>query len=114
VQAVLALLCLGQLEACFSAHGGPKDSTETGNPPAIDTKLVTLKVSADMVHIAGAKGAVTPGGNGLMYFTTRGSDRTARNTNILLWHRRLWLIWSATTIRHHPRYFKVLARRSNG
>jgi hypothetical protein len=64
-QTVLALLFLAQLEACFSAHGGPKDSTETGNPPAIDTKLVTLKVSADMVHIAGAKGAVTPGGSAI-------------------------------------------------
>jgi hypothetical protein len=47
---------------CFSTHGGPQDSTETGNPPVLDMHRVALKVSADTVHVTGEKGAVTPGG----------------------------------------------------
>jgi hypothetical protein len=55
------------LAGCFDVHnsGGPKGSTETGNPPAIDSSLVALVVSKDEVHITGSEGAVTPGGSPL-------------------------------------------------
>ncbi len=56
-------LCCAALPGCFASHGGPKDSTETGNPPAIDSKLLSLEVSADEVHIVGEKGAASPGGS---------------------------------------------------
>jgi 2-phospho-L-lactate guanylyltransferase (CobY/MobA/RfbA family) len=55
--AVLAV----SLSACFGTHG-PVDSTETGNPPVIDSRRVALEISADAVHVMGKKGAVTPGG----------------------------------------------------
>src|SRR5262245_42712958 len=59
-----ALLCALGLMGCASAHG-PKDSTETGNPPVIDPKVdtgrIALVVRATGVHITGDAGAVTPG-----------------------------------------------------
>jgi hypothetical protein len=58
--AVLALLAAG----CTDSHGmgasGPKGSTETGNPPALDSGAVSLVVSENAVHVVGEPGAVMP------------------------------------------------------
>src|SRR5262245_49392840 len=59
-----AALCIA---ACTDTHQmngtmGPRSSTETGNPPAIDSALVALVVTRDEVHVVGEPGAVTPGG----------------------------------------------------
>jgi hypothetical protein len=58
-----AALCsiILSLSACFASHG-PKDATETGNPPVIDSRRVSLKLSSSSVHITGDEGAVKPGG----------------------------------------------------
>jgi hypothetical protein len=37
-------------------------------------------------------------------------DRTARNTNMLLWHRRLWLIDHGATLYFHHRWEGAMAR----
>ena len=57
---LLACSVCTSLAACFASHG-PKDSTETGNPPVIESNAVALHVMADGVHIVGAKWA--PGRN---------------------------------------------------
>ena len=49
------------LFACTSAHG-PSTSTQTGNPPVLDLRRITLEVSNSEVHIVGKPGAVKPGG----------------------------------------------------
>ena len=46
---------------CTDSHGMvPPGSTETGNPPVIDTGSVALVVSENAVHVVGDPGAVTP------------------------------------------------------
>jgi hypothetical protein len=50
------------LAACFTANT-PSDSTQTGNPPFIDSKLVELVVSADGAKVVGKPGAVPGGAN---------------------------------------------------
>jgi hypothetical protein len=55
---VVVVLAALALCACNVAH----NSTETGNPPVIDLKKISLVVSADGVRIVGQPGAVTPGG----------------------------------------------------
>jgi hypothetical protein len=47
------------LGACFSANR-PIDSTQTGNPPTIDSSRVALKVSDHDAHVTGDAGAVSP------------------------------------------------------
>jgi hypothetical protein len=55
---VLALLvCL--VGGCLTAHK-PIDSTQTGNPPVIDSSLLELVVASDTVRITGQPGAVMP------------------------------------------------------
>lgn len=54
-------LLLALLGACSHTHG-PQDSTQTGNPPALQEGRLTLEVSAGEVHITGGTGAVSPGG----------------------------------------------------
>ncbi|HKU42221.1 MAG TPA: hypothetical protein VJR89_28880 [Polyangiales bacterium] len=57
----LAVAGCALLVACFSANK-PLDSTQTGNPPVIDTQRVGLHVRSDSVHVVGEPGAVEPGG----------------------------------------------------
>jgi hypothetical protein len=58
----LLVIVVGSLiAACFSANK-PLDSTQTGNPPVIDTERVALRVSRSDVRVIGAAGAVEPGG----------------------------------------------------
>jgi hypothetical protein len=57
--------CLGALlalsgGACTTTHEA-QTGTETGNPPVIDARLISLVVSQDEVHVRGAPGAATPG-----------------------------------------------------
>ena len=54
-------LLAAALAACTNVHG-PKEGTQTGNPPVLDRGRVTLEVSADEVHITGKPGAAAPGG----------------------------------------------------
>lgn len=69
---LLALaLCLG---GCSLAHNGPMEGTETGNPPLIDSTLLTLVVSSDEVHITGDPGAVSPGGTPLEIVSSFSGD----------------------------------------
>jgi hypothetical protein len=58
-----AALTLGGLSACSITHEGPQEGTETGNPPVIDVTRVMLVVGSEKVKIAGAAGAVSPGGS---------------------------------------------------
>ena len=55
---VLATLMAGA--GCSESYGGPKGSTETGNPPVLDSGAVSLVVSENAVHVVGEPGAVTP------------------------------------------------------
>jgi hypothetical protein len=54
-------LLIAALAACTNAYG-PKDSTQTGNPPILDDGRVSLEVSADEVHITGKPAAAKPSG----------------------------------------------------
>lgn len=49
--------------ACTETHASPQEGTETGNPPVLDSSLISLVVGANSTHIVGQKGAVTPGGS---------------------------------------------------
>lgn len=49
------------LAACFQANK-PLDSTQTGNPPVIDTARVALYLTSDELRVIGEPGAVDPGG----------------------------------------------------
>jgi hypothetical protein len=49
------------IAACFSATK-PLDSTQTGNPPVIDTERVALRLSSTDLRVIGEPGAVEPGG----------------------------------------------------
>jgi hypothetical protein len=56
------VIVMGSLiAACFSATK-PLDSTQTGNPPVIDTERVALRVTSSDVRVSGEPGAVEPGG----------------------------------------------------
>jgi alpha-tubulin suppressor-like RCC1 family protein len=52
---LLALVLIG----CAKSHG-PSVSTETGNPPLLDSGKVALVVVSDDVYVRGQPGAVTP------------------------------------------------------
>ena len=54
----IAMLCLS---ACAQDHLRGGTSTETGNPPAIESSLVTKSSDGERVHIVGEPGAVSPG-----------------------------------------------------
>ena len=54
-------LLIAAFAACTNTHG-PKDGTQTGNPPVLDDGRVSLEVSADEVHITGKPAAVKPAG----------------------------------------------------
>ena len=57
------------LAACSDSHGdgeegaglGPKNSTETGNPPVIDLGRIALAMERDQLHLVGQPRAVMPG-----------------------------------------------------
>ena len=54
-------LLVAALAACTDAHG-PREGTQTGNPPVLDRGKVKLEVGADEVHVTGEPGAAAPGG----------------------------------------------------
>lgn len=57
---VLACLITGLSAAGCNMSYKPDVSTETGNPPVIDSTAVALVVTSDSVHVRGEPGAVTP------------------------------------------------------
>jgi hypothetical protein len=57
----LPIAALAALGACSDTYG-PKDSTQTGNPPILDDGRVSLEVSAGEVRITGKPASVAPAG----------------------------------------------------
>lgn len=55
----VAFLALLGLPGCNDSYT-PDVSTETGNPPALDSSAIALVVTADSVHVRGEPGAVMP------------------------------------------------------
>jgi hypothetical protein len=58
---VVGIVVGSLLAACFQANK-PLDSTQTGNPPVIDTARVALYLTSGELRVIGEPGAVEPGG----------------------------------------------------
>jgi hypothetical protein len=61
VKLTLGIVVGSLVAACFSANK-PIDSTQTGNPPVIQTERVALRLSSTDARVIGEPGAVEPGG----------------------------------------------------
>ena len=93
----------------------PRSTRSSTTAPASTSRSTSCRDRSPSIRSCSARPPIWPrASSGLMRFVTN-VDRTARNTNMLMWHRRLWLIdHGATLYFHHSPGWESAAGRARG